>query len=117
MVNLVAVNRRVSSLECLSKLKKFTLKTIINTLSQLIERFYQSNGGSIELDGVPLEQLDLKWLRSKIGYVQQEPFLFNKTIRDNLAYGIEGVNDVDIIITGRVFKNFSFLLTDVRSLS
>lgn len=46
--------------------------------------------GAIEIGGVPLEQVDMKWWRSQIGLVQQEPFLFNDTIYSNVAAGLVG---------------------------
>lgn len=44
-------------------------------------RYYDPDEGSITLDGHDLRKLDLEWLREKIGYVQQEPFLFAGTIK------------------------------------
>jgi len=52
-----------------------------STILQLIMRFYDPNEGRILLDGVDLRELDLAWLRSKIGYVGQEPVLFASSIR------------------------------------
>ena len=43
----------------------------------------------MSLDGVPLNQLNVKWLRDQIGFVQQEPILFDKTIRENVLYGTD----------------------------
>jgi len=45
--------------------------------------------GYITLDGQDLRTLNLNWLRSIIGFVQQEPILFDRTIRENIAYGID----------------------------
>lgn len=58
-----------------------------STVIQLIERFYDINGGSVKLDGHELRDLDVNWLRSQIGLVSQEPVLFNMSIRDNIRYG------------------------------
>ena len=58
-----------------------------STCIQLIQRFYDGDSGSIELDGIPVNQLNLTWLREQIGFVQQEPVLFDKTIKDNILYG------------------------------
>eukprot|EP01112_Ceratiomyxa_fruticulosa_P020924 TRINITY_DN7260_c0_g1_i1.p1 TRINITY_DN7260_c0_g1~~TRINITY_DN7260_c0_g1_i1.p1 ORF type:complete len:706 (+),score=118.14 TRINITY_DN7260_c0_g1_i1:78-2195(+) len=60
-----------------------------STIASLLERFYDPDMGEITLDGVPLRVLDGKWLRSQIGIVSQEPVLFDTTIRDNIAYGLE----------------------------
>ncbi|KAI8149541.1 P-loop containing nucleoside triphosphate hydrolase protein [Fennellomyces sp. T-0311] len=60
-----------------------------STSVQLIQRFYDPHEGSVSLDGNDLKDLNLKWLRSQIGVVSQEPVLFNMTIRQNLLMGIE----------------------------
>jgi ABC-type multidrug transport system fused ATPase/permease subunit len=58
-----------------------------STVTQLIERFYDPDTGSITLSDKNLKDLDLFWLRSQIGIVSQEPILFDLSIRDNIAYG------------------------------
>lgn len=54
----------------------------------LIERFYDPLSGSVKLDGVDLKELNVKWLRSQIGLVSQEPVLFGMTIRKNIESGL-----------------------------
>ncbi|ORZ38750.1 P-loop containing nucleoside triphosphate hydrolase protein [Catenaria anguillulae PL171] len=58
-----------------------------STCVGLLERFYLPNAGSITLDGIPIDELNTHWLRSKIGYVGQEPVLFTGTLRENIAWG------------------------------
>ena len=58
-----------------------------STTVNLIERLYEPNNGEVLLDGVNIKKYDLKYLRSLIGYVQQEPVLFNSPIRDNIIFG------------------------------
>lgn len=58
-----------------------------STLVKLLLRYYDVEAGEIRLDGIDTRRLPLEFLRNQIGLVQQEPFLFNGTIRDNLAYG------------------------------
>ncbi|KAG6423957.1 hypothetical protein SASPL_114365 [Salvia splendens] len=58
-----------------------------STIVSLIERFYDPNRGEVLLDGVNIKMLRLKWLRSQIGLVNQEPALFATTILDNILYG------------------------------
>ncbi|CAF0957991.1 unnamed protein product [Didymodactylos carnosus] len=58
-----------------------------STCVSLILRFYDPLSGSVHLDGHDVKSLNLTWLRSLIGLVQQEPVLFNLTIRENIAYG------------------------------
>ncbi|KAI6035808.1 P-loop containing nucleoside triphosphate hydrolase protein [Pisolithus marmoratus] len=61
-----------------------------STIVSLIERFYDPLGGNVKLDGVDLRDLNIKWLRSEIGLVSQEPVLFAATIKANVAYGLIG---------------------------
>lgn len=58
------------------------------TLANLLPRFYEYTDGSITLDGVELKHYPRKYLRSQIGIVEQEPFLFSRSIRENIIYGI-----------------------------
>jgi len=60
-----------------------------STTVNLIERLYETAGGEVLIDGMDIKRYDVKYLRSLIGYVQQEPVLFNKSIRDNLIFGRE----------------------------
>ena len=58
-----------------------------STTVNLIERLYEPNEGQILLDGIDIKDYNLEYLRSLIGYVQQEPVLFNKSIKDNIIFG------------------------------
>jgi ABC-type multidrug transport system fused ATPase/permease subunit len=57
------------------------------TIIGLLQRFYDVSDGSVTLDGHDIRTLDIKWLRSQMAYVQQEPQLFGLTIRENITYG------------------------------
>ncbi|KAF9242527.1 P-loop containing nucleoside triphosphate hydrolase protein [Melanogaster broomeanus] len=59
-----------------------------STIIALIERFYDPLSGSVKLDGVNIRDLNIKWLRSQIGLVSQEPTLFATTIKGNVAHGL-----------------------------
>ena len=59
------------------------------TIANLLPRFYKYTEGKISLDGVELKRYSRKFLRSQIGTVEQEPFLFSRTIRENITYGID----------------------------
>ncbi|KAI6010757.1 P-loop containing nucleoside triphosphate hydrolase protein [Pisolithus orientalis] len=61
-----------------------------STIISLVERFYDPLGGTVKLDGVDIRDLNIKWLRSQIGLVSQEPVLFSTTIRANVAHGLIG---------------------------
>jgi len=68
-----------------------------SSLVNLLPRFYDYTGGSIRLDGVELRDYPKHALRKQIGLVEQEPFLFSRTIRENIAYGVDReVTDEDI---------------------
>jgi ATP-binding cassette subfamily B protein len=58
------------------------------TLVQLLPRFYDYTSGSIKLDGIELKRIPRRYLRQQIGIVEQEPFLFSRTIRENITYGV-----------------------------
>ena len=59
------------------------------TLANLLPRFYEYTDGSITLDGVELKRYPRNYLRGQIGVVEQEPFLFSRTIRENITYGVD----------------------------
>ena len=59
-----------------------------STLVNLIPRFYENTGGRILLDGIDLNRYPRKYLRQQIGIVEQEPFLFSRSIRENITYGV-----------------------------
>ena len=59
------------------------------TIVNLIERLYDINNGEILLDGLDIRKYDIQYLRNLIGYVEQEPVLFNRTIKDNIIFGRE----------------------------
>lgn len=67
-----------------------------STCIQLLQRFYDPCSGDIQLDGNSLSHLNIKWLRSQIGVVGQEPVLFGTTIIDNIRYGRQGLSRDDI---------------------
>jgi ATP-binding cassette subfamily B protein len=58
------------------------------TLVNLLPRFYEYTQGCIELDGVDLNRFPRRYLREQIGIVEQEPFLFSRSIRENVTYGV-----------------------------
>ena len=84
-----------------------------STLVSLIERFYSPTVGIITLDGQDISDLDLKWLRSQIGYVQQEPVLFDASIADNIRYGdlMRDVSDEEIVEVAKACNIHDFVLS------
>jgi ATP-binding cassette subfamily B protein len=68
------------------------------TLVNLLPRFYEYTSGSLTLDGVELKDYPRQFLRQQIGIVEQEPFLFSRTIRENITYGVErDVSDAEVM--------------------
>ncbi len=67
-----------------------------STLADLIPRFYDPVKGSISLDGKSLKDFDIASVRSKMAIVSQDTFIFNASIKENIAYGLERVNEEDI---------------------
>ncbi|XP_028772362.1 ABC transporter B family member 26, chloroplastic-like [Neltuma alba] len=58
-----------------------------STLLNLLLRLYEPSNGQISIDGFPLGELDIRWLRQNIGYIAQEPHLFHMDIKSNIKYG------------------------------
>ena len=71
------------------------------TLVNLVLRFYELNGGRITLDGVDITELTRHDLRSRIGMVLQDTWLFSGTIRENIAYGRPGATDAEVLEAAR----------------
>ena len=82
-----------------------------STTVNLIERLYEATGGEILIDGLDIKKYDVKYLRSLIGYVQQEPVLFNQSIRDNLIFGREEelrqLGDLDELIQNACDESYA----------
>lgn len=72
------------------------------SLVGLLPRFYEYTSGSITIDGIELNTYPKSWLRRQIGIVEQEPFLFSRTIRENITYGVgREVSDDEVIAAAR----------------
>jgi ATP-binding cassette, subfamily B, bacterial len=72
------------------------------TLVNLLPRFYEYTCGQVLVDGVALNRYPRKYLRSQIGIVEQEPFLFSRSIRENISYGIgRRVADEEIVAAAK----------------
>ncbi|CAI8030906.1 Uncharacterized ABC transporter ATP-binding protein YknU [Geodia barretti] len=73
-----------------------------STIVNLLPRFYDVTGGRVTIDGQDIREVTLESLRSNVGIVQQDIFLFDATIRDNIAYGISSATEEDIINAAKV---------------
>jgi ATP-binding cassette subfamily B protein len=72
------------------------------TLVNLLPRFYEYTSGSVTLDGLELRDYPRHYLRHQIGIVEQEPFLFSRTIRENLSYGADRkISDAEIVAAAK----------------
>ncbi len=71
------------------------------TICNLIPRFYEISAGLISLDGIDIRKIKLKSLRSQIGIVQQDVFLFAGTVKENIAYGKPNATDEEIELAAR----------------
>ncbi|KAB5577252.1 hypothetical protein PHYPO_G00207770 [Pangasianodon hypophthalmus] len=77
---------------------------------QLIQRFYDPQQGKVTLDGHDLRSLNIQWLRSLIGIVEQEPVLFATTIAENIRYGRPGVSMEEIIQASKEANAYNFIM-------
>ena len=81
-----------------------------STLADLIPRYYDPEKGSITLDGVDLKDLRIKDLRSLIGNVNQEAILFNDTIFNNIAFGVENATMEQVIEAAKIANAHDFIM-------
>ena len=83
-----------------------------STLVNLLPRFFEYTSGQIMLDGVELNRYPRKYLRQQIGIVEQEPFLFSRTIRENITYGVgREVSDEEVESAARAAAIHDVILT------
>ncbi|CAA3003311.1 ABC transporter B family member 15-like [Olea europaea subsp. europaea] len=80
-----------------------------STVVALLQRFYDPLGGEILLDGVKIDNLQLKWLRSQMGLVSQEPALFATSIKENILFGKEDASMEEVIKAAKVSNAHNFI--------
>ncbi|KAK6118149.1 hypothetical protein DH2020_048133 [Rehmannia glutinosa] len=80
-----------------------------STVISLIERFYDPQAGEVLIDGINLKEFQLKWIRSKIGLVSQEPVLFTASIKDNIAYGKDDATTEEIRVAAELANASKFI--------
>ena len=81
-----------------------------STLVDLIPRFYDVNEGRITLDGTDIREFRLDSLRALMGNVNQEPILFNDTIFNNIAFGVEGATEEQVIEAAKIANAHEFIM-------
>ncbi|XP_039250451.2 bile salt export pump-like isoform X1 [Styela clava] len=80
------------------------------TLLKLMQRLYDPRSGKVMLDGRDIRTINVRWLRSKIGVVSQEPTLFATTILENIRLGYDGVLEEDIIEASKFANAYDFIM-------
>lgn len=81
------------------------------TICHLIPRFYEIDSGSITIDGLDIRSLDRRALRANVGIVQQDVFLFNGSVRENIAYGNFDATDEEIAEAAKRANIHDYIMT------
>ena len=81
-----------------------------STLVDLIPRFYDVTAGSIKIDGTDIRDIKIHSLRSLMGNVNQEPILFNDTIFNNIAFGVEDATMEDVVAAAKIANAHEFIM-------
>lgn len=81
-----------------------------STIADLLPRFYDVNSGQITIDGKDIRDVRTRELRSFMGIVSQEAVLFNDTVRNNIAFGTDGVSDEAIIAAAKAANAHEFIV-------
>ncbi|KAF5740332.1 ABC transporter B family member 15-like [Tripterygium wilfordii] len=80
-----------------------------STVIALLQRFYDPLGGEILLDGVAIDKLQLKWVRSQMGLVSQEPALFATSIKENILFGKEDATIDEVVDAAKASNAHNFI--------
>ena len=81
-----------------------------STCIQLIQRFYDPLAGSVRIDGRDVRDLNLSWLRTHLGVVNQEPILFATSILENIRFGRDGVTNDEIMKAAKAANAHNFIM-------
>jgi subfamily B ATP-binding cassette protein HlyB/CyaB len=81
-----------------------------STIAKLLQRLYVAESGKIRIDDIDLSMLDPTWVRRNIGVVQQESFLFNRSVRDNIAIANPGVSFERVVACAKAAGAHEFIL-------
>ncbi|PSF37315.1 ABC transporter ATP-binding protein [Aphanothece hegewaldii CCALA 016] len=80
-----------------------------STIADLLPRFYDPTGGAIMIDGKDLRNYDYKSIRQNMGIVSQETYLFNASVRYNIAYGLTDATDTDVLKAAKRANAYEFI--------
>ncbi|MCH7414786.1 ABC transporter ATP-binding protein/permease [Belliella sp. R4-6] len=81
-----------------------------STIADLVPRFYDPTKGKVTIDGIDLKEIELTNLRSLMGIVTQESILFNDTVFNNIAFGLEGVSEEKVIEAAKIANAHEFIV-------
>lgn len=81
-----------------------------STFADLLPRFYDVNSGSVNVDGVNIKDASIESLRKLIGVVTQESILFNDTIFNNIAFGVDNATEEDVIAAAKIANAHNFII-------
>jgi ABC-type multidrug transport system fused ATPase/permease subunit len=87
-----------------------------STITNLLLRFYHTQGGQILIDGEPIENYNVGSLREQIGFVQQEPILFNRSIKDNVLYGKLDADNAKVRKVCEMANALTFIESNIEDL-
>jgi len=87
-----------------------------STITNLLLRFYDIESGNILIDGADIKDYNVSKLRQQIGYVMQEPILFNTSIKDNILYGNLNATDFEVRKAALLANALTFIETNVEDL-
>src|SRR5918911_439072 len=79
------------------------------TLTSLVPRFYDVTSGRVSVDGIDVRDIELASLRSAIGVISQDPFLFSATVRENIAFGVGDLDDDELARIARLAQAHEFV--------
>lgn len=80
-----------------------------STVIALLQRFYDPSGGEVRVDGVAVHKLQLKWLRSQMGLVSQEPALFATSVKENILFGKEDATEDEVVEAAKASNAHGFI--------
>jgi ATP-binding cassette subfamily B (MDR/TAP) protein 11 len=81
-----------------------------STFIQLLQRFYDPTSGRVTVDGINVRDFNIRWWRSQIGVVNQEPVLFATTIAENIRMGRPGVTQEEIDLAAKNANAYDFIM-------
>jgi ATP-binding cassette subfamily B protein len=82
-----------------------------STIVHLLPRFYDPSEGAVRIDGVDIREFTLESLRRHVGIVAQDVFLFAATIRENIAYGVAGATEQDVVMAAKTAQLHDFIMS------